>query len=132
MRCATPASRRRWAISSTLTAPAADTTIYGSYFKGSLADAAFFEGKLLTLADETAIYNAGLHPQTLLTSATRASGKAYATVGYDPISSAVTSPSVPRLPAARPIAVQISRTKCTTEVLPLVPVTAITAFGCRP
>ncbi|WP_099343683.1 MULTISPECIES: ricin-type beta-trefoil lectin domain protein [unclassified Actinoplanes] len=66
------------------------STEYGSYFKGSLSDAAFFEGKVLTLADETAIYNAGLHPQTLMTSATRASGKAYAAVTYDPVSAAVT------------------------------------------
>jgi hypothetical protein len=68
---------------------ATSVTEYGSYFKGSLSDAAFFEGKILTLADETAIYNAGLHPQTEMNSATRPSGKAYSAVTYDPVSAAV-------------------------------------------
>ncbi|MDT4991097.1 MAG: large repetitive protein, partial [Actinoplanes sp.] len=70
---------------------ASKSTIYGSYFKGSMADAAFFEGKTLTLADETAIYHAGLRPDALMTSANRPSGKAYSTVDYDPDSAAVTS-----------------------------------------
>lgn len=73
--------------------PHTDTTSfteYGSYFKGSLSDAAFFEGRVLTVDDAKAIATAGLHPQTLMTSATRASGKAYATVTYDPVSAAVT------------------------------------------
>ena len=42
------------------------------------------------------------------------------------------NPSVPRLAAGWPSAVQISRVKWTTEVLPLVPVTAATVRGCRP
>ncbi len=41
-------------------------------------------------------------------------------------------PSVPRLAAGWPSAVQISRVKWTTEVLPLVPVTAAIVRGCRP
>ena len=39
-------------------------------------------------------------------------------------------PSVPRLAAGWPSACQISRMKCATEVLPLVPVTAAMVFGC--
>ena len=43
-----------------------------------------------------------------------------------------TGPSVPRLAAGWPSAVQISRVKCATEVLPFVPVTAAIVRGCRP
>ncbi len=43
-----------------------------------------------------------------------------------------TSPTVPRLAAGLPSAVQISRRKATMEDLPLVPVTAATMSGCAP
>ena len=41
-----------------------------------------------------------------------------------------TTPTVPSDAAAWPADVQICRTKEATEVLPLVPVTATTDFGC--
>ena len=43
-----------------------------------------------------------------------------------------TTPTVPRLAARMPMAVQISRTKLATDVLPLVPVTATIRSGWRP
>ena len=44
----------------------------------------------------------------------------------------VTTPIVPMLAALAASAVQISRRNTETEVLPLVPVTAATVFGCAP
>jgi RHS repeat-associated protein len=64
-------------------------TLYASYFKGSIADAAFYEGKVLTAADATALYQAGTRPGILMTSATRPSGKAYASINYDTVSATV-------------------------------------------
>ncbi len=49
-----------------------------------------------------------------------------------PSRSGDTRPSVPRLAAGCPSPVQISRVKCATDVLPLVPVTAAIVFGWRP
>ena len=64
-------------------------TLVPAYFKGSMADVAFWP-TALTAADATALYRAGTHPDTLLTSITRPSGKAYAAVTYDQRTAAVT------------------------------------------
>ncbi len=68
-----------------------DGAVYGSYFKGSLSDAAFYGSRVLGKSDAQALYDAGLHAGTLMTSATRPSGKTYASVAYDPVSTRVTS-----------------------------------------
>jgi large repetitive protein len=65
-------------------------TLYASYFKGSIADAAFFDNKVLTATDATALYQAGTRQSTLLTSITRPSGKTYSTVNYEKVSATVT------------------------------------------
>jgi RHS repeat-associated protein len=67
-----------------------DPSLYGSYFKGALADAAFYEGKVLSGDDAAALYQSGTRPGTLMTSAARPSGKAFAAVSYDPVSATVT------------------------------------------
>jgi hypothetical protein len=51
------------------------------------------------------------------------------------VSGAATAPSTPVVPkftARRPSAAQIWRVKLATDVLPLVPVTAVTVAGCAP
>ncbi|MGW3983876.1 LamG-like jellyroll fold domain-containing protein [Streptomyces mirabilis] len=65
------------------------STIYGTYFNGSIADASFF-GRPLVQADVTALYKAGTTPASLLSTVTRPSGKTYASVTYDPTTTAVT------------------------------------------
>ena len=65
------------------------STIYASYFNGSIADAAFY-GRPLAQADVTALYQAGTRSASLLNAVTRPSGKAYAAVSYDPVTAAVT------------------------------------------
>lgn len=65
-------------------------TGYASYFKGSIADVAFYT-KPLVQADVTGLYNAAKNKAALMTSVTRPSGKTYATVAYDPATSRVTS-----------------------------------------
>ncbi|MFB9831444.1 LamG-like jellyroll fold domain-containing protein [Actinoallomurus acaciae] len=64
-------------------------TLYGTYFNGSIADAAVFDRPLVQ-ADVTDLYAAGTHPANLLTSITRPSGKGYASVSYDPVTTRVT------------------------------------------
>ncbi|MBY8885843.1 DUF3990 domain-containing protein [Streptomyces sp. PTM05] len=65
------------------------STIYATYFNGSVADASFYD-QPLTASDVSAQYQAGTQQAHLLTSVTRPSGKAYATIAYDPITGAVT------------------------------------------
>jgi RHS repeat-associated protein len=59
------------------------------YFTGSLADATY-TGKVMTAAQVQALYTAGTHSASLLTTVTRASGKNYASISYDPTSATVT------------------------------------------
>ncbi|GAA4235731.1 hypothetical protein GCM10022254_43610 [Actinomadura meridiana] len=64
-------------------------TVYGTYFNGSMADAALF-GEPLTQADVQALYRSGTQATSLLTSITKPSGDSHATVEYDPLTSTVT------------------------------------------
>ncbi|MGW2696099.1 LamG-like jellyroll fold domain-containing protein [Streptomyces sp. NPDC001296] len=66
------------------------STIYGTYFNGSIADASYF-GRPLVQADVTALYKAATTPASLLSTVTRPSGKTYASVDYDPTTTAVTN-----------------------------------------
>lgn len=65
------------------------TKVYASYFKGAIADAAFFT-RPLTQADVTGMYSAGTHAATLLTQITRPSGNIYAKVAYAAATNTVT------------------------------------------
>ncbi|MFF4161007.1 LamG-like jellyroll fold domain-containing protein [Streptomyces sp. NPDC001678] len=64
-------------------------TLYGTYFKGSISSASYFE-KPLTQANVTDLYRAGTKPAGLLSSVTRPSGKTFASVSYDPVTADVT------------------------------------------
>jgi RHS repeat-associated protein len=64
-------------------------TGYPTYFNGSIADAAFF-AQPLSQADVSDLYAAGTHPANLLTSVSRPSGKGYASITYDPLTTRVT------------------------------------------
>jgi hypothetical protein len=65
------------------------STLYATYFNGSIADAAIFH-RPLTQGDVTGLYAAGTQPASLLSSITQPSGKAYAAVSYDPLTGTVT------------------------------------------
>ncbi|WP_051366930.1 LamG-like jellyroll fold domain-containing protein [Hamadaea tsunoensis] len=69
---------------------ASTDTEYATYFKGSIADAAYFD-TVLSAADVAALNKAGRNASTLLTSVKRPSQKTFATIAYDPVSAAVTS-----------------------------------------
>ena len=64
-------------------------TGFPSYFNGSIADVALYSRPLVQ-ADVTALYSAGTHPASLLSSITRPSGKAYAGITYAPGTGTVT------------------------------------------
>ncbi|MFF3911464.1 LamG-like jellyroll fold domain-containing protein [Streptomyces sp. NPDC001848] len=66
------------------------STIYATYFNGSIGDAAYF-GRPLVQADVSMLYKAGTTAAGLMSSVTRPSGKAYASVGYDAVTGAVTN-----------------------------------------
>ncbi|MDX6517073.1 MAG: large repetitive protein, partial [Gaiellaceae bacterium] len=66
------------------------TALKGTYFRGSLADAAIYPGTVLSGTDAAGLYLAGTQPDTLMTSALRPSGKSFSAVTYDPVSAAVT------------------------------------------
>jgi large repetitive protein len=63
-------------------------TVYASYFKGTIADAAYFT-RPLTQADVTEMVTARGHADALLTQINRPSGKTYAQVTYDGPNNAV-------------------------------------------
>ncbi|MFE9765900.1 LamG-like jellyroll fold domain-containing protein [Streptomyces sp. NPDC005808] len=62
---------------------------YATYFKGSIADAAWY-GRPLVAADVNSLYQYGTHATSLLTSITRPSGKTYAAMTYDPATTTLT------------------------------------------
>ncbi|MDJ0383208.1 LamG-like jellyroll fold domain-containing protein [Streptomyces sp. G-G2] len=65
------------------------STLYGTYFNGSIANVSFFN-KPLSQASVTALQQAGTKQTSLLTSVTRPSGKAYSAVTYNAATAAVT------------------------------------------
>ncbi|WP_414169926.1 LamG-like jellyroll fold domain-containing protein [Streptoverticillium reticulum] len=64
-------------------------TLYATYFKGSLSNVSFYD-KPLAQDSVSDLYQAGTKSAGLLTSVTRPSGKTYASVSYDPVTTAVT------------------------------------------
>jgi RHS repeat-associated protein len=64
-------------------------TGYATFFNGSIADVAFYTRPLVQ-TDVTALYGAGEKASNLLTGITRPSGKAYATITYNPATSRAT------------------------------------------
>ncbi|MFJ9628913.1 LamG-like jellyroll fold domain-containing protein [Streptomyces sp. NPDC101175] len=70
-------------------ASSSDATGYATYFNGSIADAAWY-GRPLVAADVNALYQYGTHSASLLTSVKRPSGKSFATMTYDPATTALT------------------------------------------
>ncbi|MEV6212020.1 LamG-like jellyroll fold domain-containing protein [Kitasatospora sp. NPDC051914] len=60
-----------------------------AYFNGSIAQAAWYD-KPLQQADVTALYQTGKNPAQLLNKVSRASGKTFADITYDPATAAVT------------------------------------------
>ncbi|MBI3687533.1 MAG: discoidin domain-containing protein, partial [Actinobacteria bacterium] len=65
------------------------STLYGTYFNGSIADAGYF-ARSINQTDVSVQYLSGTLPANLLTSITRRSGKTEAAVTYDPATSTVT------------------------------------------
>ncbi|MFD8915083.1 LamG-like jellyroll fold domain-containing protein [Streptomyces sp. NPDC059575] len=66
-----------------------DETGYAAYFKGSIADVAWYSRPLVA-SDVNELYKDGTHAASLLTSIKRPSGKTYATMAYDTSSTALT------------------------------------------
>ncbi|MEW2134469.1 LamG-like jellyroll fold domain-containing protein, partial [Streptomyces sp. NPDC005435] len=66
-----------------------DKTGYATYFNGSIADIGWYSRPLVA-ADVNALYTYGTHSTSLLTSVKRPSGKTYATMTYDPNTTALT------------------------------------------
>jgi RHS repeat-associated protein len=65
------------------------STLYATYFNGSIADAAFFT-RALAPSDSSALWSAGTHPASLLSSISLPSGKTQAGISYDPVTATVT------------------------------------------
>ncbi|HEY3478833.1 MAG TPA: LamG-like jellyroll fold domain-containing protein, partial [Streptomyces sp.] len=66
-----------------------DATGYATYFNGSIADAAWYDRPLVA-ADVSTLYKYGTHAASLLSHMTRPSGKTYASMVYDPATTALT------------------------------------------
>ncbi|SCD50642.1 intein C-terminal splicing region [Streptomyces sp. TverLS-915] len=66
-----------------------DTDGHPVWFKGTLADAAFYDHPLVA-ADVNALYQYGSHPAALLSSVKRPSGKTFAAMTYDGDTAALT------------------------------------------
>ncbi|HKT00126.1 MAG TPA: LamG-like jellyroll fold domain-containing protein [Rugosimonospora sp.] len=65
------------------------STLHAMYFTGSISHVSFYN-TTLTPADVTSQYQAKQRSSSLLATVTRPSGKAYASVSYDPLTSTVT------------------------------------------